>query len=156
MRIHCKHPIDESPFTKELEMAKLAAQKSNFRIRHGALIVDRNQEFFITAYNGEQHGNSFFRQLYSERFPNKMLHAEFAALGLVPYGNILAILTQKLVIDVLRGARMCTYRLSKTGIPGNSRPCKDICWPGLKDAGFKDAVYITHYNDQLMVAHEYF
>ena len=151
-------PKEFKPF---LEKALEETKKSGYGIRHGAVIALKNgrsskdKTFWIAGHNGAN-GNSFFRHLYYKIYPGRTLHAEFAALAKVPCGNVLKILKFKSGIDVLRGARIYSYRVNHSGLPANSRPCRQICWPTLKSLGFKDAVYILKIDDTPYIAHEYF
>lgn len=148
-------PLNSSPYSKELEIAKKEAEKSRHKIRHGALIVGQKREIYVTGSNSLQNSLWRFWIGYSRRYPDRMLHAEWEALSKIPRRDVLRILKLE-PIDFLRNATIITYRLSKTGVTGVSRPCPKICWPALKALGFKDAVYIIRYNNELMVAHEYF
>ena len=147
--------LNNSPFSKDLEIAKKEAEKSRHKIRHGALIVDKKRKIYLTGSNSSADCLAPFWIVYSKWRPNRMRHAEISALAKTPCKNVMKIFNLE-PIDVLRGATVFTYRLSKTGITGVSRPCPKICWPALKALGFKDAVYIIRYNGELMVAHEYF
>lgn len=148
-------PLSDSPYANELEIAKKEAEKSRHKIRHGALIVDKKRKVYMTGSNSPADCLTPFWIVYSKWQPNRMRHAEILALAKTPCKNVMKIFNLE-PIDILRGATVFTYRLSKTGVAGVSRPCPKICWPALKALGFKDAVYITRYNDQLMVAHEQF
>lgn len=149
-------PLNDSPFSKELEIAKKEAEKSCHKIRHGALIVDAKKEFQITGSNSYPDNILPFVKIYIRHYPKKMLHAEFIAMGKAPREDVLKIFDLEEEIDFFSGATIFTYRLSKTGIPGMSKPCSKICWPKLQVLDFKDAVYITPYNGELLIAHEQF
>lgn len=147
--------LNNSPYDKELETAKKEAEKSLYKIRHGALIVGQKNEIYATGYNSSLDSLWPFWVRYSRRYPGRMLHAEFSALSKIPGKDVLKILKLE-PIDILRNATIVTYRLSKTGVIGISRPCPKMCWPALKALGFKDAVYVARYNGELVVAREYF
>ena len=148
-------PLNDSPYGKELEVARKEAEKSHYKIRHGALIVDKKREIFLMGSNSHQDSTWHFWISYSRRYPKRMFHAEFSALAKIPRKDVLKILKLE-PVNILRDATVVTYRLSKTGVTGVSRPCPKICWPALKTLGFKDAVYITRYHGEILVAREYF
>ena len=148
-------PLNNSPFSKELEITKKEAEKTHHKMRHGALIIDKKRKIYLTGSNSPCDALTPFWILYSKCHPNSMRHAEISALAKTPCKNIMKIFNLK-PMDILRGATVFTYRLSKTGVTGVSRPCPKICWPALKALGFKDAVYIARCNNELMVAREYF
>jgi len=150
--------FDGSSFNDEFfALAKKAAQKSPFRVfRLGAIIVDRKGRLISSGCCGGEHANSHFKYFYFKRFPGKSMHAEMDAIGKIPSENVLSALRSRPMLDLLRNARIYVYRLTEANAPGNSRPCKDICWPILKKLELRDAVYIYKIDGEPYIAREYF
>lgn len=143
-------------FSRFMLAALQESLKSSCHPRHGAVITDRHEDIWVSGYNGENRGNSVFRRYYNLIYGDYTLHAEFAALVKIPCDNVLKILRLRTGVEILRGARIYSYRVTKQGFPANSRPCRDICWPMFKDLGFRDAVYIFKIGDEPFFAYEVF
>src|SRR3989338_7432558 len=94
--------LNNSPFSKDLEIEKKEAKKPRHKIRHGALIVDKKRKIYLTGSNSSADCLAPFWIVYSKWRPNRMRHAEISALAKTPCKNVMKIFNLE-PIDVLRG-----------------------------------------------------
>ena len=104
-----------------LRLAKLAAEKSNYKIRVGAAILDGNKIFI--SWNKKKSSPALRYYLYKYE---TCLHAE---TGLFPHGK-----------EWSRKAKLYVYRELKNGNPANALPCEN-CLKMIKSFSIRTLVY---------------
>lgn len=117
--------MDEDGLRRNFTLAKIASEKSNYRIRMGAVLLQNGRCISVGCNTVKSHP----KWSYEDK---KTIHAEADCLRAI----------SKYLHRITKGV-MFVYREHRDGLPGMAKPCEN-CQRLLREYGVKTVYYSTN------------